>query len=99
MYLILFYLILSFILDKNIFAEYNLNNNKNLEVNVMKVTKDMGIMDVVQLYPDSVPVFEDFGMHCFGCMAARFENIEQGCYAHGIDPDVLIDAINEMIGD
>ena len=42
-----------------------------------KVTKDMGILEAVEKYPDSVPVFQAYGMLCFGCMAARFENIEQ----------------------
>lgn len=62
-----------------------------------KVTKDMGILDAVQQYPDAIPVFQAFGMHCFGCMAARFENIEQGCLAHGIDPDQMCAAINEAL--
>jgi len=62
-----------------------------------KVTKDMGILDAVQQYPESVDIFQQFGMHCFGCMAAHFENIEQGCLAHGIDPDALCQAINDSM--
>jgi hybrid cluster-associated redox disulfide protein len=62
-----------------------------------KVTKDMGILEAVEKFPVSVPVFQSFGMHCFGCMAARFENIEQGCIAHGINTDEMITAINEAI--
>jgi len=63
----------------------------------MKITKDMGISDAVEAYPDSVNVFQAYGMHCFGCMAARFENIEQGAIAHGIDPDALIKSINDAL--
>ena len=63
----------------------------------MTITKDMSIMEVVQSYPDTVPVFMYAGMGCFGCMAARFENIEQGAMAHGIDVDALIDALNEVV--
>ena len=62
----------------------------------MTITKDMGIAEVVQKYPDTVPVFMYAGMGCFGCMAARFENIEQGALAHGIDVDSLVDALNEI---
>ncbi|MGL4546476.1 DUF1858 domain-containing protein [Eubacterium aggregans] len=62
-----------------------------------KVTKDMGILEAVEQYPDSVPVFQAFGMHCFGCTAARFENIEQGCAAHGIDADEMVNAINNAL--
>ncbi|KNZ41068.1 DUF1858 domain-containing protein [Acetobacterium bakii] len=63
----------------------------------MKVTKDMGILDAVKAYPDSVNVFQAYGMHCFGCMAARFESIEQGAIAHGIDTDALIRSINDAL--
>lgn len=63
----------------------------------MKVTKEMGILDAVNAYPDSVNVFQAYGMHCFGCMAARFENIEQGAIAHGIDTDALIKSINDAL--
>ena len=63
----------------------------------MTLTKDMSIMEVVQSYPDTVPVFLYAGMGCFGCMAARFENVEQGALAHGIDVDSLVDALNEIV--
>lgn len=63
----------------------------------MIITKDMSIMEVVQSYPDTIPVFLYAGMGCFGCMAAQFETIEQGAMAHGIDVDSLVDAINEIV--
>lgn len=61
------------------------------------VTKDMSITEVVEKYPESAEVFIRHGMHCFGCMAARFENIEQGALAHGIDADKLIEDINNSV--
>ncbi|MBR1581158.1 MAG: DUF1858 domain-containing protein [Selenomonadaceae bacterium] len=63
----------------------------------MKITKDMSILEVVQTYPYTAEVFFYAGMGCLGCAAARFENIEQGCMAHGIDPDALVEALNEVI--
>lgn len=63
----------------------------------MSVTKDMMIADIVQKYPQSVPVFLRHGLFCFGCGVARFENLEQGAVVHGIDPDALIDDINITI--
>jgi hypothetical protein len=30
-------------------------------------------------------------------MAARFENLEQGAQAHGIDPDMMIEELNKVI--
>lgn len=63
----------------------------------MKVTKDMGIQDVVDKYPQLVPVFFKFGLGCLGCAAARFESIEQGAMAHGIDVDALITDLNKSL--
>lgn len=62
-----------------------------------KVTKDMGILDIVQQYPQSVAVFQKYGMGCLGCAAARFENLEAGARVHGFDPDQMVDDINALI--
>lgn len=59
------------------------------------ITKEMSITQVVESYPATINVFRSYGMHCLGCMAARFENIEQGAQAHGIDVDELIKDLNK----
>jgi hybrid cluster-associated redox disulfide protein len=64
-----------------------------------KITKEMGIMEIVQNYPETVEVFQKFGMGCIGCAAAHFENLEAGAKVHGIDIDAMVDAMNEMIGE
>ena len=62
-----------------------------------KVTKDMGIMDIVTAHPESLEIFAKFGMGCMGCAADRFENLEAGAKVHGIDHDEMVAAINEII--
>ena len=62
----------------------------------MKITKDMNITEIVQRYPDTMMVFMYAGMGCFGCHAAQFESIEEGALVHGIDPDKLVEALNEI---
>ncbi|MDD3420233.1 MAG: DUF1858 domain-containing protein [Candidatus Gastranaerophilales bacterium] len=62
-----------------------------------KITKDMGIIDVVQQYPETLEVFQRAGMGCIGCAAARFENLEAGAKVHGIDVDAFVEALNEAI--
>lgn len=63
----------------------------------MAITKEMGIMEVVQKYPDTVEVFMNSGMGCLGCAASHFENIAQGAGAHGIDVDKLIEDLNKVV--
>ena len=62
----------------------------------MKITKEMNITEVVRRYPDTMMVFMYAGMGCFGCHAAQFESIEEGALVHGIDPDKLVEALNEI---
>ena len=62
-----------------------------------KVTKDMGILDIVQQYPQAVEVFQKYGMGCLVCAAARFENLEAGARVHGFDPDQMVADINALI--
>ena len=62
-----------------------------------KITKDMPIGDIVNKYPETVGVFMEHGLHCVGCAAAHFENLAQGCEAHGIDPDKMVEALNKAV--
>ena len=62
-----------------------------------KITKDMGMGEVIQKHPETIEVFSKHGLHCIGCAAAHFENIEQGCNAHGMDADKLVEDLNKAI--
>ncbi len=64
----------------------------------MAITKEMTIEEVVQDNPEAVRVFLEHGLHCIGCSVARFENIEQGALAHGIDVERLLADLNGLAG-
>ncbi len=61
------------------------------------ITKEMSIGEVVQTYPQTVEVFLKHGLMCFGCAIARFENVEQGAMAHGINVDALMKDLNAAV--
>jgi hybrid cluster-associated redox disulfide protein len=63
------------------------------------ITKDTGIIEAVQNHPEILQVFAEYGLGCVGCMAARFETLEQGAAAHGIDIDALVADLNKAIAD
>ena len=63
------------------------------------ITKDTGIIEAVQNHPEILQVFAEYGLGCVGCMAARFETLEQGAAAHGIDIDELVADLNRAIAD
>ena len=64
---------------------------------MVAITKDTVIGDILDIAPQTAPIFFSIGMHCLGCMMSHFENLEQACAVHGIDADALVDQINEYL--
>lgn len=62
------------------------------------ITKDMSFGEVLQRFPQTIPVFGKYGMHCIGCSMSAFETIEQGAKAHGIDVKKFVDDLNAAAG-
>jgi len=62
-----------------------------------KITKDMIIADVINEKPELVQTFFANGMMCIGCPASQGESIEEASVVHGLDPDVLVKALNEAL--
>jgi hybrid cluster-associated redox disulfide protein len=62
------------------------------------ITKNMGFAEVLQRFPQTMPVFGKYGMHCIGCSMSAFETIEQGALAHGIDVKKFVDDLNKAAG-
>ena len=64
-----------------------------------KITKDTIIGDILDIAPQTAPVFMSIGMHCLGCPASRGETVEQACAVHGVDVASLLEKINALITD
>ena len=45
----------------------------------------------------TAPFFLEMGMHCLGCPASRGESLEQACLVHNVDPDELVEKLNEHL--
>ncbi|MDE5670837.1 MAG: DUF1858 domain-containing protein [Eubacterium sp.] len=61
------------------------------------VTKETIIGDVLDMCPETAPLFLEMGMHCLGCPASRGESIEAACMVHGTNADELVAKINDFI--
>lgn len=61
------------------------------------ISGDMTISEVVTHYPETMPVFMQHGMTCFGCPMALMETVAQGAEAHGMDAEDLVEALNKAI--
>ncbi len=62
-----------------------------------EITKEMGLLEIVQNHPETIEVFQQYGLGCLGCAAARFENLEAGAKVHGIDVDKMVEDLNAAI--
>jgi len=62
----------------------------------LKISKTMTFAEIMEKKPESSLVLIQAGMHCFGCSMAASETLEQGCLAHGLDPEKILEQINEI---
>jgi hybrid cluster-associated redox disulfide protein len=62
------------------------------------INKSMTIKEVLDMDQNTIPIFMRHGMHCLGCPAASGESIEMASVVHGIDPDKLVEDINDYLG-
>ncbi|HET6418526.1 MAG TPA: DUF1858 domain-containing protein [Geobacteraceae bacterium] len=61
------------------------------------ITKEMTIGEIVRLYPQTLQVFDRFGLDCFECQMAELEKLEHGAGVHKVDVDLLIEELNRAI--
>ena len=65
----------------------------------VKIEKSTIIGDVLDIAPETAPLFMAIGMHCLGCPASQAESIGEAAEVHGLDPDDLVDKINEFLAE
>ena len=63
------------------------------------ITKDTIIGDILDIAPETAPVFMASGMHCLGCPASRGETGEEACEVHGVAVDELLEEVNRIVAD
>lgn len=62
---------------------------------MIQITKDTIIGDILDIAPQTAPIFLSIGMHCLGCPSSRGETVEQACAVHGVNVDQLLAVVNE----
>ena len=62
-----------------------------------QITKDTIIGDILDIAPETAPIFLSIGMHCLGCPASRGETVEEACAVHGVNVDELLAKVNAAI--
>lgn len=62
-----------------------------------RITKDTTIGEALQIDAGIIPILMGIGMHCVGCPSSTGETLEEAAMVHGIDPDMLIEEIQNYL--
>ncbi len=63
------------------------------------IAKEMTIGEIIRRYPQTVPIFERYGLTCYECQIAEYEALEHGAGVHKIDVEKLLEELNQLIAD
>ena len=63
----------------------------------MAISKDTRIGELMVTFPEAAPILMEIGMHCLGCPSAQMETLEEAAMVHGIDPDMLVEEIQNYL--
>jgi hybrid cluster-associated redox disulfide protein len=65
-----------------------------------KITRDMKVIDIVENFPEVIPILMEYGLHCVGCYFSAEDTLEAGARTHGLDGEeieMMIEDANEII--
>ncbi len=62
-----------------------------------RITPEMLVDEVVDRYPETIPVFIRHRMQCVGCHVARFETIAGGAAIYEVDLNDLLQELNAAV--
>ena len=62
-----------------------------------RVNKSTMIGELLQIDQNVAPILLNIGMHCLGCPSSQMETIEQAAMVHGIEPQELVDRLNDVV--
>ncbi|MFP3155672.1 DUF1858 domain-containing protein [Lachnospiraceae bacterium ZAX-1] len=62
-----------------------------------QITKDTMIGEVLNIDENIAPILLEIGMHCLGCPSSQMETIGEAAMVHGLEPDALVNKINDAL--
>ncbi len=62
-----------------------------------KITKEMTLGEIIEKYPETAPLFMNYGLHCLGCTGALFETLAEAVKIHQIDLNKFLKDLNQAI--
>lgn len=64
----------------------------------VRITKETIIGEAIRIFPAAEVIIEKhFGAGCFSCPGIKSETIAFGAAMHGLDPDLVVKEINDLV--
>jgi len=60
------------------------------------ITLDSTIAEIMELHPDTIPVFLEHRMICVGCQMAIFDTLEDALRNYGYPPEQFLGELNQI---
>ena len=64
---------------------------------MLTITKDTIIAEILEIAPDSAPLFQSIGMHCLGCAMSSGETLGEACEVHGVNADEFLAKLTSYV--
>ena len=61
--------------------------------------RDLSVMDIMDNWPETLPIFIKYKMLCVGCSIAPFHTVKEACVEHQLDETVIRDALDKVVAD
>jgi hybrid cluster-associated redox disulfide protein len=62
-----------------------------------QLTADLTVAEVIDRWPETIPVFFRYRMACVGCLMAPFETLASVVQIYGLDLDCFMDELRQTI--
>jgi hybrid cluster-associated redox disulfide protein len=53
------------------------------------ISRDIKIMDLINDYPEVIPILMGYGLHCVGCHFSSYDTLEAGAKIHGMTDEII----------
>jgi len=61
------------------------------------ITPDLRMAEIIETWPETIPVFMGYRMICVGCLMSQFDTLEESLKIYNLPVDKVIDELNQLI--
>jgi hybrid cluster-associated redox disulfide protein len=61
------------------------------------ITPDLPMSEILEKWPQTIPVFMAHGFSCIGCYMSAFDTLEDALVVHGLPLEPILAALNQSV--